>query len=405
MRFLGFLCLLCGLLSAVLSGCSKPPVIEAPSPQASVDCSNSRSLPVADDPLAPGPWAVGAQTLSLPIQNGSSLRVEVWYPARPGSEQQGQPHQYDLSQFLPAQDADRLPAFALTQPCNCYRDLPLDTANGPYPVILFLHGAGTFRTASLSQVTHWASRGFVVMAADHPSVQWMDFKTNPLGYLFEKQKQQAVELISQLHDPSPPLQFLAGHIDTQRLGVVGHSSGGLAAASLGSVPGVRVIIPMAAGGVEAGAYLRSALVMGADEDKIARINGQQMGFSTSPKPKRFIALENAGHLAFTDLCQLVPKQGDLLSLMKQHDVSVPWYIESLGHDGCEQTQMPAQISSSIISYATTAAFEETLQCKPRAREKLAATRDLFPGVKEFKETLQPASTPVTAYNPSLSRSP
>ena len=100
--------------------------------------------------------------------------------------------------------------------------------------------------------------------------------------------------------------------------------GGTAAASLGSLPGVRVIIPMAAGGVEAGTSLRSALVMGADEDKISRINGQQMGYSISPKPKRFIALENAGHLAFTDLCQLTPDHGDLVSAMKQHDISVPW---------------------------------------------------------------------------------
>lgn len=42
--------------------------------------------------------------------------------------------------------------------------------HGPYPVVVFAHGFSGFSGQSLPQMTHWASRGFVVVSADHPSV-------------------------------------------------------------------------------------------------------------------------------------------------------------------------------------------------------------------------------------------
>ena len=31
------------------------------------------------------------------------------------------------------------------QPCDCIRDLPLDDAHGPYPVVVFVHGVEIYR--------------------------------------------------------------------------------------------------------------------------------------------------------------------------------------------------------------------------------------------------------------------
>lgn len=399
MRTLGFKLAAIGALCAALAACSSSSTpIDIPQTSASVDCAASSSLNIASDPSAPGPWAVGAKTVTLTNSHGQALTTEVWYPSAVGSEAGSSPLKYDLRQFLNHDDATKLADVDMSQPCDCYANLPLDSAHGPYPVILFLHGSGSFRTASLSQALHWASRGFVVLAADYPALQLKDFKANPLASLFEAQANDSISIIKQLHTVPAALAFLTDHIDTNRIGVAGHSMGGVAAASLGDIPGVRVIIPMAAGGVESGNYLRSSLVMGAVDDKVARFNGQQMGYSTSPKPKRFLALENAGHLAFTDICGLLPEQGGLLGVAKNHGISVPWYMSSLGRDGCGDSQMPAQMSSTIINYATTATFEETLQCRGDASAKLAETKALFPGVKEFKETLRRIGQPLAAAN-------
>ncbi|HET8707593.1 MAG TPA: hypothetical protein VFM46_14905, partial [Pseudomonadales bacterium] len=175
-------------VTLALSACSKPlQLTDIPAATADVDCSHAQPLNVASDPSTPGPWAVGAQTATLHDDDGQSLTTEIWYPAAVGAAQGKTPITYDLHQFLSPGDAAKLSDQALSQACDCYASLPLDTQNGPYPVILLLHGSGSFRTASLSLAVHWASRGFVVMAADYPALQLKDFKTNPLNALFHSQ--------------------------------------------------------------------------------------------------------------------------------------------------------------------------------------------------------------------------
>ena len=44
--------------------------------------------------------------------------------------------------------------------------------------VVFVHGTASFRTQSLTQMTHWASRGFVVLAADHPKIRLKDLLAN-----------------------------------------------------------------------------------------------------------------------------------------------------------------------------------------------------------------------------------
>ncbi len=139
-------------------------------------CGDTKLYQVPDDPGAPGPWPVGVKTLQVAIAGGS-IPVEVWYPAPFGSGAGQTREVYDPSSWIgSASERMKIPEADKTpESCDCYRDLPVDTTHGPYPAVIFIHGTGSFRVASLSTMTQWASRGFVVAAADHPGMFLTDY--------------------------------------------------------------------------------------------------------------------------------------------------------------------------------------------------------------------------------------
>ena len=213
-------------------------------------CSGQSLLALPSDPSARGPWPVGARTVTL-----AGLTVEVWYPATPGSDAGQMPAVYDIREHLPAADAAKIPdADNPWQSCDCVRALPLDDGHGPYPLVLFVHGTAAFRTQSLTFMTHWASRGFVVVAADHPGIQLKDVLASPLGLPgASDQAGDANKILDALAAPSGDIAFLAGHLDGARIAASGHSAGGGAIAGLGGR--AAVLIPMASMGTQTGATL------------------------------------------------------------------------------------------------------------------------------------------------------
>src|SRR5689334_8073519 len=148
-----------------------------PPPVPSMGCNGTPLLANPDNPSAHGPWAVGARTITI-----AGLTTEIWYPAQAGSEAGKDKAHYDLREHLAAADRAKIPdADNPLQPCDCYRDLPIDDAHGPYPLVLFIHGAAGFRNQSVTFMTHWASRGFVVVASDHPGIGLSDVLSGNFG--------------------------------------------------------------------------------------------------------------------------------------------------------------------------------------------------------------------------------
>lgn len=346
-------------------------------------CSGQSLYPLPVDPSAPGPWPVGARTVTL-----AGLTTEVLYPAPIGSDT-GQPKaRYDIREHLPPADAAKIPdADNPWQDCDCVRDLPLDDQHGPYPLVLFIHGTAAFRTQSLTFMTHWASRGFVVVAADHPGIQLKDILGGPLGFPGSSdQAGDAQKMLTALSTPSGDLAFLAGHVDPARLALSGHSAGGGAIAGFGDQ--AQVLMPMAAGGIQSGSTLASSLIMGAGNDGIDSYSNVQSGYSSSPKKKRLVGLGgNAGHLAFSDLCAIGASQGGILQIAQNHGVTVPALIASLARDGCKMGQLPPADGWHIVDFATSAVLEETLQCSSSAAAQIATIQTAVPNVQEFQEDL------------------
>ena len=351
-----------------------------PPPGAAVGCNGTPLLANPDDPSAHGPWPAGARTVTL-----AGLRTEVWYPATPGSEAGKTKLSYDLREHLAPADAAKIPdADNPLQACDCYRDLPFDTTHGPYPVVVFVHGEGGFRTAGAAFTAHWASRGFVVVAADHPGRELKDVIGGTLPA--QHQPEEARALAAALGNPAGDIAFLAGHLDMSHLGMTGHSSGGVAVADTGDI--AEVVIPMAAGGTVAGAMLKSTLILGAIDDHFMAYSGQQNGYQSAPPRKRLVGLANAGHLAFSDVCAIGRDQGGLLTIAANHGIEVSPLVAAIATDGCKPNQLAPERGWVITNAATSGVLEETLQCRDPMTARMSSMKQTYPEVGDYQEQLQ-----------------
>ena len=345
-------------------------------------CNDAIAAQLPDDPSEPGPWPVGVRTVDI-----DGLTVEVWYPASPQSQQGATAVTYDIREQLPQSERAKISdEDNPLQTCDCYRDLDVDTSVGRFPLILFVHGTAAFRTQSLPQMTHWASRGFVVIAADHPGLFLAD--NLALACLQPGGTRDLAgnidSMLSAARGETPGLEFIADSIDPQQLGAAGHSAGGSAIAALGDR--AKVLVPMASGGAAGGAALESTLVLGATADSIVDYSQQVGGFESSPAPKRLVGIENTGHLAFSEICSLRNPAGlNLLETAEDNGVCGAQFAGFLFQ--CDTSFIPDPEAWSVINYATAGVFEEVLLCADRSAA-LAQTARQFPAVSEYREQLQ-----------------
>jgi dienelactone hydrolase len=226
-------------------------------------------LPVPELPLPGGPLTIGTQTLELTFPEreeeyganpGVSPRrivVQVWYPAEADPSIEPLPWNPDLDVVGPELSRRLgLPGFFFSH--TRYVDghaLPNATPlAGTFPVVLYSHGWTGFRTIALNQLESLASRGYVVIAADHTYgavvTRFPDgtvAKFDPLALpdetvvgaeeyakkaqlLVKVYADDLVGIIDTLSEGATgPFGELAAHADGGRIGIYGHSTGGGAA--------------------------------------------------------------------------------------------------------------------------------------------------------------------------------
>jgi len=144
-----------------------------------------------------------------------------------------------------------------------------------------------------------------------------------------------------------------------------------------------VLIPMAAGGVEAGAALKSTLVLGAQADQVVAYTSQQSGYDSSPARKRLVGISNSGHLAFSSLCSLANADGqDFVEIAGEFGICGAEFASFLFD--CLDTYTPDATSWEITNYATSAVLEETLHCASNG-DAFAGFMAKFPEVDELLE--------------------
>lgn len=346
-------------------------------------CQESIDTIQPNDPTAKGSYPVGVKTLAI---NG--MLVELWYPAMPGSNQGLPSKNYELRNFLPERDANKIPATIETlQPCDCYQGLPIASQAGKFPVIFQVHGTAAFRTASLQQATHWASRGFVVIAADHPYIQLKDVLASPLGPIgigLANQSRDVKQILAALRAKDTVFAEFLPYLDLSRLAVVGHSAGGRAVGQLLKDDDVLVGIALASSISFDGTQSIASLSMAADRDGVGSYQRSLEAHDASTGRAQFIGLKNAGHLAFTDICALNREQGGILQVAVDAGINVPDIVQRLGYDGCADDYLSYKAGWQVINAATSLVLEDVLFCQIDRLDQLKELATELDGIADIK---------------------
>lgn len=353
----------------------------------SASCDGQDLLPNPSDPAAAGPYPVGVRNVSPLEVNGRELMVEVWYPAQLGSEQGKTTFQYDARDEVPPRQQELLAGdifeVGTNQSSNAYEGLPM-AEGGPFPIAIFVHGTAGWKSASVNTQAHWASRGFVVLAASHPGIQLYDL-LNLVNINLPPKTDQAGDARGMLGalgniTAHPTLEFLAGRVDNGRVGVAGHSAGASSLVNMGDV--ADVLMPLAGGGINnvADSRLKSVLVVGAVNDSVVPASRQSNGFKDTPSaPKRYVSFGNIGHLFPTDLCKIGDTKGGIVQIATDAGIRAAAAFKFLAEDGCEYLNEAAvgpqfvapECGVLATNYATSAAMEEVLRCDDSMSDALS----------------------------------
>jgi dienelactone hydrolase len=341
----------------------------------------------------PGPYAVGLTTLQLPDR-----AVSVFYPAKRGSERgkpqasydQREPYPPDLQALVPAQYDTRITFAAFT-------GLPGSTTGGPFPVVLFSHGAGSFRLDNASLNAGVASWGFVVVAPEFPERDRAEVtraslsggnasSPSSLGLEGQQLRGDADAMLAALRlvetagrDRHSALDHL---VDGKRVAAIGHSAGGGSAFTLLPNPAVKAAIgwapvPPAQGTTEPAKP--TMIIAGLDDIAITPARVDSL-YASLPHPKRLVEIGNVGHNGFTDICIAIRQGGGLIEFARQQHL-VPDALLQLGENGCQMTNLEPRTGFRVIQHFTVAELRFALGID---RSPVGLGNDIvraFPGVQ------------------------
>lgn len=311
-------------------------------------CAGGEKAETGEAESGPEPWALPADpgATGVPVGVRSALQgevqLEIWYPTTDALA--GEPGEaVDFAQFVPAVVDERLGGVDLPLiPTSALRDAPLRVGPRAWPVVLFSHGFGGTRLQSVSYATHLASRGYVVIAADHVGRSMGDL----LPCIFSPAL-EGCNLAGFSSDPGPAGLAAAlawadaaaagewsGLIDPETLGVSGHSAGGGSTSTFGQAELRADALLIMAAGAEVQREVPTLVFVGGCDgiipaaDALPTVSTLVDGLGAD--------LRGAGHLAFSDLCAL-----DLLGLAQRQldgrdDLNAGLYagLIQLATDGC-----------------------------------------------------------------------
>ena len=242
-----------------------------------------------DDPRAPGPWGVGVRTVRLqkpsvvdPTQP-RTLDVVVWYPTTPGAG----PVDASLKGVV---------------------DAPVAAGDGPWPLVMFSHGSCGYPAQSTFLTTVLASRGFVVAAPPHPGNTLFEFPTcgtaqAQVASFRERPADVQFTLDAMLAATADPASPFSGAVDPDRVGMMGHSFGGLTTFLAATTdPRYKVAVPLAPATPGHPVLTIPSLIGLGAIDSVVSDPAARDAFAAAARPKMLFEVGDAGHYAFSDLC-------------------------------------------------------------------------------------------------------
>lgn len=242
------------------------------------------------DPRAFGPYAPGHRLITWVKDSVVSpgtprpLATSIWYPAPAGS-----------GPIDPATGG--------------VAEAPLDGSGGPYPVVLFSHGMCGIPTQSRFLTPLLASWGFVVVAPPHPGNTLAEVPAcaSPAAVAasFQERPRDVLFVLDQIlaadQDPASPF---FGAVDETRIGMTGHSFGGLTTYVVAGLdPRIDVAVPMAPAALASSTLAVPSLTLLATEDGVVDNALARAAWARSAAPKLLVEIVDAGHYAFSDFCR------------------------------------------------------------------------------------------------------
>jgi len=236
-----------------------------------------------------GPYQAGFRDIRLVKQSANDpsqervLNAVVWYPAPLGAG--------------PIETGSR-----------AVRDATVAYDDGPFPVLMFSHGSCGFERQSLFLTPWLATHGFIVVAVPHPGNTLFEFPGCRTGDALAR---SAVErprdivfgldwILAAGKDPSSPF---FGAVDETRLGMSGHSFGGLTTYLTTALDDrFTVAVPMAAATGPSSELHIPSLTLYGEIDSVVNNDGIFAAFERSDEPKLLVGIEDGGHYPFSDSC-------------------------------------------------------------------------------------------------------
>lgn len=309
-----------------------------------------------------GPYAVGVTTLSLPDR-----KVEVYYPARRGSTA-GRPNAtYTQTDPIPPDVLAGLPAVPagtdLTVKIPAVLDVPVAT-DGPFPLVIFSHGAGGWRGVYGYPLSGIASWGFVVASTDFAEYGLLAQFTgggsdDPARAA--KVKAAATATIDLMTDENTSGESrFHDAVDPEKVGaIVGWAPGGPQEPVTSETP---------------------TMVIGGEKDTAITPASAMHTYDALLAPKRLVEIGNVGHNAFSDACLAIRNGTDLIGIAKELGIGIPDRLLELGRNGCAKGDLDTKEGWSIIQHFTVAELRDAFGIN-RAPVGLApGIADAFPGV-------------------------
>ena len=301
------------------------------------DGSDDKSDTATDNESAPAvEYPVGVAT----VQVNDFIQAEVWYPAVEGTKGT---ETYDVKTFTPFVVQTMLTGDApSTYTYAASRDAK--PADGKFPVVLFSHGFGGFRTQSTFLTAYLASRGMVVISPDHPS---RDLGAALTGGSFETDDPQ-VHLLESLDYLVNDTEIFADHVDASKVAAIGHSAGGgtvLAAAEDERIDGYVSLASGLLGPAEKSGKLpdKPSFFMAGSVDAVVPATRSEAAFKAAPSPSVYWNIEGVGHNGFDDLCTFGNGLGIIGVAMAsglEKLLEMQPQMRALGEDGCIKPARP-----------------------------------------------------------------
>jgi predicted dienelactone hydrolase len=358
-----------------------------------------------------GPYWVGTREFVVEPDSERPLPLTVWYPAVSDTPEGS----YTYMEEMPP----------VTVTGQAISDAAPDVDNGPYPLVLFSHAAGSFRYQSVYFTEHLASYGFVVMAPDHTGDTMVN--TEDEGVYVRSHVTRPVDITRVIDFADTATKaggVLENVIDIDRVAVTGHSSGawtaflaagaqrdyralnawcaenqddywtcgnllgqeGTIAELLGldtvpeglwpavGDPRVDAIVPMGPGNATAfgseglAAIKVPTLIMIGDHDMFLPYDsfGPPTYEAISGQPKALVTFEGGNHMLFDTACS-----------------AAPWLVEWGLFVACSDPVWDMDRAHDLINHFTTAFLLAVLKGDAEAAAALAPDAVSFPGI-EYK---------------------